>query len=420
MPTIKLNFFQRLMQRWSQHLAYNAIHVMHIAGNPELTNWQNAILTTLQKTGLGFPNVDQAGNAQFRPLETLSIATPKLSLDDYLQQELNYRFSQHECPLRFFIISENNTYYLGITYNHWLADAYAIRKLLQQMINRYYQTTITESLTLHAPEFEKLFRPHLGRSPKTLWLREMLRGIQLFFRAHRLALKDKKDFTSQYILQTIPTNTLENVKHYCREKSVSMNDVFIATLGQIMGKITATARQKKSTRRNHIAISTIADIRHNANQSLAHVVGQYLSSYTVVLSAPEQQPIEKVITTVNRSTSRIKNSSRMVRSHYNFAAAVRLWDQNPKRRAQLFYKYAPICAGISNIQVRDEWSNTAVLDYWRVSPTGPLTPVVFSLTTFRDKLTVCLAYRTSALSEEVAREVAELFCRKLATLKEGA
>lgn len=416
--SLKLNFFQQLMLRWSQELPYNAIHVTSIQGHIHIENWQYAIGEILNQVGIGIPHIQNNTHVQFQALKSVTIHMPQVLLKDYLPQELNYRFQVDECPLRFFIIPyDNESYYFGMTYNHWLADAYAIRKLLQHMIAKYHGSKIEKTLTLQAPEFVSLFRKQLGWSLNTLWLREMLRGIQLFFRAHRLHLTDKKNFDSQYVLRTLSCDTIKKLKFYSQEKKVSVNDIFIAILAQIMGKISASSRyQKKSIRRNRIAISTIADIRHAANQSLDNVMGQYLSSYTVVLATPEQDSIENLIEKVKHSTYPLKKKSRMTRSHYNFAAAVKLWDQNPKRRTQLFYKYAPIYAGISNIHVREEWHEPAILDYWRVSPTGPLAPIVFSLTTFQEKLTVCLAYRCSALSKQAAEEVCRMFCQHLMDL----
>jgi hypothetical protein len=54
-----------------------------------------------------------------------------------------------------------------------------------------------------------------------------------------------------------------------------------------------------------------------------------------------------------------------------------------------------------------------ILDYLRISPTGPLIPLVFTLTTIRDRLSLCVTYRTTSFHEEKLLEVVEDFLQRL-------
>lgn len=54
-----------------------------------------------------------------------------------------------------------------------------------------------------------------------------------------------------------------------------------------------------------------------------------------------------------------------------------------------------------------------VLDYLRISPTGPLIPLVFTLTTIRNRLSLCVTYRTTSFHEEKLQGVVEDFVRRL-------
>lgn len=434
LATIKLNFFQRLMRCWSQLGAYNAVHVIRVSGKADLDRWQQATLATVNAVGLGHPQLNSKEEIYFLPLTLLTIETPTVNLEDHVNHELNRTFSTDEFPLRFFSLSrDDDTHYFGVTYHHWIADAYAMRMLLQHIVAHYRRDAqLPPALTLHAPAFQSLFRHHLGWFPSLLWLREMLRSLKLFNNAYRPSFKNSLDFHSQYVFQTLSTETLTKIKSYCNKHHVTLNDLFIALLAQVMGRFSTTARYRNKSYRIHgkrdrIAISIIADIRYAANQPLEQVLGQYLSSYTVVIATPEQRSTDAIVQEVYQYTSRIKKSARIVRSHYNFETALRLWDWNPdpKRRASLFHKYSPICAGISNVHVRDDalskedsHGKVTVLDYWRVSPTGPLSPLVFSITTFRERPTICLAYRCSALSKEVAAQLCQNFCQELATIVE--
>ena len=98
-----------------------------------------------------------------------------------------------------------------------------------------------------------------------------------------------------------------------------------------------------------------------------------------------------------------------------------------KWRAQLFQKNVPTVAGISNVNMTGSWADAAtedeeslagkgarVLDYVRVSPTGPLLPLVFTLTTIGQRLSLCVTYRKTAFTREQAEEIVAEFTSELA------
>jgi len=55
----------------------------------------------------------------------------------------------------------------------------------------------------------------------------------------------------------------------------------------------------------------------------------------------------------------------------------------------------------------------AVLDYFRVSPVGPLLPLVFTLTTICHRLSLCVTYRTTAFSQKQAERIATELMERL-------
>lgn len=427
---VKLNYFQRLMWHWSQLAAYNAVHLIQLSGVPDVKRWREVAITTFNEIGLGYPLFHSDKSVSFTPLSALQIETP-FSLEQHINQELNRTFVNDELPLRIFIVAEENAYYLGVTYNHWVADAYAIRIMMMRMVARYRNDhVLPSSLLFPTSSFGKLFRKHLGRLPGMLWIAEMCRSIKQFYHAYRLPLKDKLDFRCGHITETLLEQEVTHIKSYCKKIQVNLNDVCIAVLAKMMGEFSAQKRYREKSqrwggKRDRIAISTVADIRYTADQPMDHILGQYLSSYTLVLPSPETIPLDSLAQKIYRHTSGIKNSSRIVRSHYNFHTALKLWKyaKNIKRRAELFYKHSPICAGISNVYVQNdgllpdsETTQTKVLEYWRASPTGPLLPLVFSITTFRRKMKVCLVYRCTAIGEQDARHLCKSFCEELKKL----
>jgi len=54
-----------------------------------------------------------------------------------------------------------------------------------------------------------------------------------------------------------------------------------------------------------------------------------------------------------------------------------------------------------------------VLDYLRISPSGPLSPLVFTLTTIGQRLSLCVTYRTTSFREDQLHQVVEDFIQRL-------
>ncbi len=76
-------------------------------------------------------------------------------------------------------------------------------------------------------------------------------------------------------------------------------------------------------------------------------------------------------------------------------------------------------AGVSNVNLNHTWAAhhpELVVRYRRISPTGPLAPVVFSVTTLGDDLQLSLTYRGALLTRDQAQELADAFLVELAAL----
>src|SRR5262249_33730641 len=96
-----------------------------------------------------------------------------------------------------------------------------------------------------------------------------------------------------------------------------------------------------------------------------------------------------------------------------FARRERLYD--------FYRKEAPFAGGISNVNLNDTWfaaprAAGLVLDYVRISPTGPMVPVVLSVTTLGDDMRVSMTYRSNLMNDWTAIELAEAFVRRVKTI----
>jgi hypothetical protein len=248
-------------------------------------------------------------------------------------------------------------------------------------------------------------------------------------RGFRVNLRNPLDFTAQVIYRRLPEGLIARVHQWAKANQASVNDVFLATLGQSMGQYTADARYRKRERRFHlqrnlVGLGTIVDIRDAASEPLDRVFGLYLSSYTVVLEKPEAMGTAALAASIGARTQKIKQTGGAIRGFEALEMARRWWGlyRDSKCKALLFHKNVPTTAGISNVNMTGSWVDSPeeagndlpiVRDYLRVSPTGPLLPIAFTLTTIGPRLSLFVTYRTTAFTKEEAEGIVADFVRRL-------
>ncbi|MGN6369308.1 MAG: hypothetical protein ACTHN5_13695 [Phycisphaerae bacterium] len=436
---VRLNAFQRLMRRWSHMHPYNAGQVMEVSGVADIERWKRATQEVLGEMGLGPATIDERDeHASFFGVPEVAIEESGATLAAFFEEELNRPFAAGDVPVRFCVLpyvgrnGSTESHYFAAVYDHWIADSRAMRELMHRIFERYRSgETKLAALTLEAPSFRKLFQKHVGRLVRCAALRESLKNCWRHRRGFRINIPDPLDFHSRFLLRQMPEGLIERVHAFAKQRGASVNDMFIAVLSQTMGVYTHEQRLKRRKKKFHfprrqVGIGTIVDIRDAASEPLDRVFNLYLSSYTVVLDQPERRDVDAVTREVASTTSRLKKSFATVKGFWAFAMARIWWDMNssPRNRALLLHKMVPVVAGISNVKMtgswvdrtvsaRDESGKPRVLDYLRISPTGPLIPLVFTLTTIGQRLSLCVTYRTTAFSDEQAREIVGDFVERL-------
>jgi hypothetical protein len=329
-----------------------------------------------------------------------------------------------------------------------------MRELMHRIFERYQcpdgqqRSPRLPPLTLEAPNFVKLFSGHVGRLRRWAAMRESLKNIWHHRHAYRVNLLQPLDFTSRFLYRQLPDGLITRLYRFAKDRGGSVNDLFVAVVAQSMGTFTAEQRLGKTKKplhfaRRHVGIGTIVDIRDAASQPLDQVFNLYLSTYTVVLELPEKREVGQVMQQVAQRTTRIKRSLAMVRGFWALVMA-RFWYDiydSPRFRATLLHKTVPVVAGISNVNMTGSWTDPAategagagpkddstkpdpedvprIRDYLRISPTGPLIPLVFTFTTIRGRLSLCTTYRTTSFQEEKIQGLVDDFIARLQAVPE--
>ena len=82
-----------------------------------------------------------------------------------------------------------------------------------------------------------------------------------------------------------------------------------------------------------------------------------------------------------------------------------------------FRKHMPFAAGLSSVSLDRSWIRehhpSPLLDYIRVSPTGPMTPVVMGTTSLGTRLSLSLTFRAALLGPAAAQGLLHTFIDRL-------
>jgi len=144
MTSARLNVFQRLVRQWDTVHPYNAAQVLRIAGKPDVLALRRAWHATLGVLGLG--PVQVAGRQfHFQAINgnaakyTVPVLPPETPLHEHISTEMNRPFDgETELPLRPFILEERDSFYVGVIYQHWIADSASLRLVLKEWFVRVY------------------------------------------------------------------------------------------------------------------------------------------------------------------------------------------------------------------------------------------------------------------------------------------
>jgi hypothetical protein len=92
----------------------------------------------------------------------------------------------------------------------------------------------------------------------------------------------------------------------------------------------------------------------------------------------------------------------------------------PNKLYHFYRKELPIAGGLSNVDLTRTWTTNyrpaPLMDYIRISPTGPMTPLVLATTTVGEQFQVGMTYRTGLISSQRAEAIAATFMARLESL----
>lgn len=417
---LALNDYQQLMVRLNTLSPYSAVHSVAIKDeNTSIDLLQHSINHVVNHLGLGYPQFSSDNQCvTFLPIQhMLKLETRQLSLHEHTELEMNHVFMPQDLPLRFFIIADQSTLYFSITYNHWVADAYAISRLIESIFAHMRQNK-QPTLTLAAPKMDECFTPIYGKLAFYHRYLTVIQSALRFSRAFRTPVSHVERTESSNCAYVFDKATLERLSKWCKTENITLNDFFLAILAQLFGEMTQHKRAMMKRKwfkpkRDRIIIAVISNIRNQSHLPLSNIFSLFLGFFYLSFKSPEHIPFRILCQRIRSQTKRLKNNNMAVKQSLLFKVQNFLLDRKKNKLSQyrLFSKNTPITVGISNMDLRHTAASLQheASQYIRFSPTAMVCPIVFNLTTFNDHLSLGINFRKVCYTLDEVEQIKDNF-----------
>jgi hypothetical protein len=419
-----LNVFQRLVRQWESLHPYNGAQVLKIEGEVDLQLCRSAWLDALAALNLGVVSI-QKNSYRYRRMNGEAIyhgvaeCPAGTRLEEWISSEMNRPFDDGQgVPFRPFVIRESGHFWMGLCYQHWVADSTSIRMLIHEWFARQFklEAAINRPLRIHAGGYLSLFGPHCPRSRPGSALAATMRWHEEFRRVRRI--EDPvgfRDMAMGFELFNAPPGLIDSVCKSARSAGAKVNDLFLAAIARVCDEFVPA---EAKFRRRQLAIGSIADLRPSAGKPVGDVFDLLLGFAVVRCKAHEMNDWRKLVGAIARQTQDQKLGALPLSSFMRMGIGLIAGKWLSREKVMEFYRKRVSLAGAnSNVNVNRCWAGKyagcRLLDYVRVAPTGPMTPLVFATTTFGSNLSVGLTYRPAIVPAETARRAGARFIEYL-------
>ena len=422
MGELQLNIFQRLTRRWEAIHPYNAAQVMRIEGRVSVEDASNAWAEALRGLGLGRVQLARRTyrheplNGEFATYP-LRVRESSACIAEFLTTELNRPFDQSdEPPFRPFLIHHENDFEFGVIYQHWIADSVSIQTVLREWFVRLFDPLAVRGKPMRQQPggYWRLFGSrgswHIDETA--------LAGFRSHMR-HRRVRKvqtlGKQDYPSRVRLYRVDEGLIGRILSYARAQRCKVHDVLLAAICEACDRHLPT--QPRSNRPD-MSIGSIVDLRPQAGTALENTFGMFLGFSKVMCRPQDLRDWPRLLRTV-ASQNQVHKRNGIAQASMVWMGAAQLLDSvvSDEDLYRFYRKEIPTSGGLSNVNMNVGWAGKyapqPLKEYWRISPTGPLAPLVFSTTTLGSSLFIALTCRDALLPTPLAEQLAETFLNRL-------
>jgi hypothetical protein len=408
----RLNSFQKSMLQWDEMHPYSAVHVVRIRGALEATRLRTCINTIVGNRGLTHLTLDcvkgtfqyEGGPANCQIRTVGGDAGPLSTLVAEMERQLNLRFDHTRpfSPFRFLVAPAGDSFFLGLVYFHPVADAESVVCLLKDIVTAYAEEGARgggDSLDLYPDHRAHLLRCHpMVMARKLLTLPAQVRNLRQSCRAK---YGDADNMANGFVFFSIGPENLRWLLAAAKSWGVTVNDLFIALLMKSLSP--CAAARAEARKRRMISVGCIVNLRNDLGADSQRAFGLCLGSFTVTHEVPDGISLRELAGDIRQQTSAIKRHKLYHATPLELGfARFMLKFFSPERGKRFYAKHYPLWGGITNMNLNLLWEQggrNAPLDYFRGVSTGPVTPLVLSVTTIADRVNLGLSYRTTVFSK---------------------
>jgi hypothetical protein len=409
----RLNIFQRTMLRWRALYPYNAIHVVRVARPLDRSRLEGRIRRELEHcglTGLALDRERRSFRYEGGPADT-SLRVVDGGSDSVavvareVERELNTPFPQTgpTTPFRFFAVDAGDSFHLGLAYDHFVAGGDSIVAFLKALVERDGSAAVLQGARPGSGPHPGTYRGVLARHPgyalrAVASLPGLLASSRRCFRPHYARDQDLHNGFAYYRLGP---DRVDSLLRTGKAWGVTFNDLLLAALLKALDPL--TGERKNAPVPKGLAVTAIVNVRPDFGPEARDAFGQFLSSFRVAHPVPAGISLYELASDVHTQTTRIKRDKLHLQSVLALGIGGLMWPfLRERRRLRFFLKNAPLWGGLTTMNVDALWgdgrgSGTPAPDYVRAGSTGPLAPLVLTVTT-ASGLHLGVSYRTAAFS----------------------
>ncbi len=424
----RLNSFQKSMVQWNQLHPYNAIHVAEVPGLLDPARLRTRINTVVQRRGMArvaldggrfayLPDDGKGGIADCEMITLAGGADPRRALVAEMERQLNLPFPTGRpfSPFRFLLVPAGESFYLGLVFYHVVADAESVVGLLWEIVSAYldeFAAADAKVPELYPDGRSRLLGPHVGvLFRKLVTLPAQFRQLG---QSHRPSVCGSDPQDNGFALFTLEPPEWRVVLAAARAWKVTVNDLFMAALLKALSPCAEDRAQ--APKRRKLSLGCIVNARRDLGFEGRPNFGVFLGSFTVTHAVPDGVGLRELAGDIQEQTAAIKRRKLYLAMPLELALARfvgRFFSAD--RRRKLYAKYYPLWGGITNMNLNSLWpaGGNAPLDHWRGVSTGPITPLVLSVTTAGERVNMGVSYRTSVFSREDIGQLQARFLRQL-------
>lgn len=418
------------MLQWDEMHPYNAVHVARVPGILEAQRLQAGLSSALERAGLTrlvldswrhvYAYQDGPAPCEVKVLSQEPEATPALCAEVEWQLNTPFMPTPGFTPFRFFVMPATNSFFLGLVYFHPVADGEAIVHLLRTLLRDYLKPdhSALAKLDRYPQHQAHLLRRYPGVAARKVFaFAGQLRRLR---QSHRPRYREAQNLHNGFSFIAMPPEHLCSLVAAAKDWEVTVNDLLLALLFQSVAPLTGQRLQAKKRRR--ISVGCIVNLRKELGMDRAQVFGLFLGSFIVTHPMPTGIGLRELAQDIRQQTLATKRHRLYLATPMELAVGRFLWRFfSPARRKKFYQKNYPLWAGLTNMNLNSLWQPSAeegLIDYFRGVSTGPVTPLVFSVTTVGDHANVGLSYRSTVFSPQDIEQVQGHFVQHLEQLRE--